>query len=185
MLSLDKHTRDGVEKPIQRSIESAAKAFARQATPPTFASALLANFLENVLGEYDKVRRRSPGSHSSPDHRADIDPKAMSSLLGVTMPAVPTQESGDAEQTNVTNESWTSFEANPTTNEVLSRDSDISPTNEVDSRTLQHATGSPETSELWFQPTDNYAWTFADEDGWAAMFLDAGFDINGGVFMPN
>lgn len=28
-------------------------------------------------------------------------------------------------------------------------------------------------------------WTFADDEEWAALFLNAGFNIDGGVFMPN
>ena len=191
LLSLNRHTRDSIEKPIKRSIESVARAFARQNTPSTFACALLASFLENVLAEYDKIRRRSPRSHGSPVIRAADDIHSTIPPTHVDRPTSLAQDldTGNVAPINVTDVSWTVFDASNATavNEIPpQQQNDFATGNEVDTHTIRHSGPAlPETTESWFQPTDNYAWTFADEDGWSAMFSEAGFAIDGGVFMPN
>ncbi|KPI40628.1 Protein priB [Cyphellophora attinorum] len=50
---------------------------------------------------------------------------------------------------------------------------------------LYGSTTTPPSVEPFESGHLEYQWTYADEEGWLAMFSDAGLNVDGGVFMPN
>ncbi|KAH8674277.1 hypothetical protein BX600DRAFT_457295 [Xylariales sp. PMI_506] len=227
LLSVNKSVRQEFESSVLETIENAARVFEQQATPPTYTCALQANFLKNVLQEYQKACRRRlqmnasapAGRHPSQALRPSNDSSTpvIANSGGEILPALgesrPNNPQGGV--TGATDETSELFRAseysnrtNPAPNLVhtgTSQDnngdhdygtarSNMTPrfnTNSLlemgymPSNMIRMNSGNNNPSPDVFAEASPEGWPFTNEEEWAAMFMNAGFDIGGGVFVPN
>lgn len=158
LLSTDSTARTALEYTVTQSITTVAANFRRQATPPTFACSMLADYLDNVLSEYNKVTHRA----SSSSHRNE--PSDHDTLGSVY------QRHGN----DIARQPYTALDQHT-----------IPTAGFHETSTTPPAIEAFESSQIGTQHASGYSWTYADEDGWLAMFSDAGLNVEGGVFMPN
>jgi hypothetical protein len=112
---------------------------------------MLADYLDNILSEYNKAAQRAPGG----SRRKEVgEPNTL-------------RTSKQRHVNDTTRETHTTLDQHTDT------------TGLYDTTTSPPAVGALESDQI------DYSWTYADEDGWLAMFSDAGLNVEGGVFMPN
>ncbi|KAH8896907.1 hypothetical protein GQ53DRAFT_638910, partial [Thozetella sp. PMI_491] len=191
LLSVNGNIRREFERTALDAIQNAAHVFAQQSTPPTFGCALQANFLSNVIREYERACKRrfvavmndsNPGSRSDSANtqrasrnvprqhrrvRENTEQPQPQSDPGAVQGALQTErrETPDELQTLISNGDCI----------VASEMPDVGDISRAEGESSIHP-GFTDAS-----PPD---WSFADNEKWTAMFMTAGFDIGGGTFMP-
>ena len=198
------------ERAAIEAIESAARVFAQQAGPPQFTCALQAKFLNNVVQEYYGVcRRRIPRSASN--QRTPTSTTIPYADVAPPMPVVdvPMASDGPYDRPPMLQRPATvkrdpllssNFYTRAGGTTVAQSSPDIvprinlarPPTNGTNySGSYSHSQGSPSQgpspSSWTHDPTQGHGANpnqhFTDQD-WTSLFMNAGFDIGDGVFVP-
>jgi hypothetical protein len=168
----------------------AARVFDQQSTPPTFTCSLQANFLRNVVQEYKRACRRQISRHSN-------DQEYCPSPYEQGMPVPSRPETEDATMISENARDWVqpgvSFEAcRFRAAHTYEREGAFSSDNQ-DGLVMQTARSNnvsehvpnmtPISDSAAAQDSSPANWEFTDDD-WASLFMNAGFDIADGVFIP-
>jgi hypothetical protein len=172
LVSAPTHIRSEMERPAMEAIRSAAKTLTEQAAPPNTGCALQANFLYNVALEYEASREPSCRSRSygrGPSHvdnpRTTAAPSRTLTLHVRTIPSYPTVPDSHLEE-----RAWEDRDLHEI--DALSQDMQDIETPAIDSiQDLQDTTFSDGTKPL------------TEDEVWAIIFANAGFNVNAGAFM--
>lgn len=168
----------------------AARVFNQQSTPPAFTCSLQASFLRNVVQEYKRACRRQISRHAS-------DQDYCTSPYEQAIP-VPTISENTGPDNAIENDTTRGLERPPLSldgsrfqetnlyaqgGESLSthHSAPLTGTGEHNAQgSIVHITSIP-SSLVAEESSPN--WEFTDED-WTSLFMNAGFDIADGVFIP-
>jgi hypothetical protein len=169
LVSTPAHIRSEMERPAMEAIRSAAKTLTEQAAPPNTGCALQANFLHNVALEYEASRGPSCRSRSygqGPSHvdnpRTTAAPSQTLPLPVRTIPSYPTVPDSHLEE-----RAWEDRAI-----DALSQDMQDIATPAIDS-----------TQDLQDTPFSDGTNPLTEDEIWAIIFANAGFDVNAGAFM--
>jgi hypothetical protein len=190
-----------VEPSIIKTIEMAALVFRQQETPPTFSCALQAKFLNNILQEYKKARRDRLTRISNPkacsiEPAAPVRPGSASHSQPISDSLQPQQNPARQKE-----QSQTSFSLQGLTEVEQSHDignSDRQSDLEMhviqttsDEQRSQHThpleslSGGERLGDNRSVGTTPQNLPFGDDEPWANMFINAGFNVYDGVFLPD
>jgi hypothetical protein len=161
-----------------------ARVFDQQSTPPTFTCSLQANFLRNVVQEYKRACRRQ-----LPRHAADQEYCPSPYEQGIPVPS--RIETDDATLLSDNARGWVqpglSLEGSRVrTAHAYERERDFTSDHQgvLINNISEHMPNMTPISEGAADQNSSPAnWEFTDDD-WASLFMNAGFDIADGVFIP-
>ena len=181
LLSVKSVTRNEFETATIDTINTAARVFEQQSAPPTYTCSRQASFLRNVVQEYKRSCRWQHSRNVRDDQEGDT------SLYQQTMALPVVQQNMQAEST-VHQISHLPQEADASSGGgQYYRDEASSayqnPANNAgvaSSATADHLT--PMANDIVDQ-IEPHNWEFTGED-WTSLFMNAGFDIVDGVFVP-
>lgn len=168
----------------------AARVFDQQSTPPTFTCSLQANFLRNVVQKYKRACRRQ-SSHHAADQEYCPSPYEQ----GIPLPT--RSEIDDATTLSGNNRGWAQEGPSPELSrfrlahtyeregEFPSNDQSVSVIQMSRSNNVSdHIPNMTSISDSAAAQSSSPAnWEFKDDD-WASLFMNAGFDIADGIFIP-
>lgn len=168
----------------------AARVFDQQSTPPTFTCSLQANFLRNVVQEYRRACRRQLARHAAEQEYCPSPYEQGISTLRPEIDNATTMLSGNARgwvQPGLSLEE-SRFRAAHTyerEGEFPSDDQDVSIMQAGRNNNIsEHMPNmTPISDGAMGQDSSPANWEFTDDD-WASLFMNAGFDIADGVFIP-
>lgn len=191
---MNKAVRQEFEALVLEKIENAARVFSQQSTPPTYTCALQANFLNNILQEYQNACRRRVGDNGGADVRGSH--RSAPSAHNITSQTGPGHNALDL-QVDHTGEDLPSQSSLPDGAPV---GSDLAGNDQPSARPTplpRYTAGGTGNMPGAMLRVENVGpasvalsspspggWTFTNEEEWATMFMNAGFDIGGGVFVP-
>ncbi|EXJ78261.1 hypothetical protein A1O3_09422 [Capronia epimyces CBS 606.96] len=190
LLCVNKAVRQEFEPTVITTIELAARVFAQQNTPPTFACALQATFLKNVLREYQKAcrwrsvnnRLKSSARHLQSSPTAEENLPSTTKALQFPSSAAPLEYLRKDQGGNQAEDQPQRVSDSPMQAPDPMTPSSSLPIDNVNEVVPGVDDNSPMYSDL--VDTMPHDWTFADNEGWTAMFMNAGFDINTSFFVP-
>lgn len=172
--------RQEFEATIIEAIEVAAIAFAQQSTPPNSSCTLQANFLTNVIHEYHKFGRpqgrRPTGDNIGLGNR--MGRQTEQSTESGRLQAGQGRDARRRHPSQVPQVQQAETITDPASNGRTSTPLDSSHEALGDAED-----GSSMQNDFMEGPLCNEI--FTDDQGWLALFLNAGFDIDGGVFVPS
>lgn len=181
-------------------MKTTVRVLTAQETPADFSCSLQAKFLSNALREYEKARRRQSAKKIQNEHVARVTPattdimddttspptvshRQSSTVLGGNSSAYPGRQAHDV---NAAHQSSTDAErtSQARTNEHMGP-MDISSDFLGNTALMETRPSNENNSPLETVGAQTADWTFGNDDVWSAMFLNAGFDISEGVFLPD
>jgi hypothetical protein len=171
LLSVNMSIRQEFEAAALETIETAARTFEQQSTPPNYACTLQAKFLNNVAQEYARACRRrcaleattfSPSASRQPQSMQQ--PHLQQELSG--------REAANQHQSFLESSYRHQLWAEGASGGVRTANCEPQMIGDVPS-------GTDGMTSILSQSQDTI------ESEWAAIFMNAGFDIGGGVFVSN
>lgn len=193
LLSVHQAIRQEIESSILETIREAARVFDLQATPATFGCALQAKFLNNCLREYEKACRHRPVSDQSisntkPGHFGRFQNHSTGSVA-YDAPHSPLLNShiriqDNSKQDENLNEARHQPRPDSPRKEILQPDvlssRNVPPFEEQ--LTINNQTST--YNGAWDSTPMPTSYMFSDEQFWQSTFMNAGFHVGDGVFLP-
>jgi hypothetical protein len=190
---------------LLKKLQRLRRFFAQRAAPANFSCALQASFLNNVLREYTNAchRQQKPSPNASPyfipvqQHSGAAQyPEADS---GVSTEPMSTTSTSQTSMTRTPQISWSTpvechgysaycngsdlYNDNPTEPQVFQHENIVQTLKSCIDTTTETTTG--ESLEEAIIPDLSQNFFSCEEDLWSAMFINAGFNPQGGVFVPD
>jgi hypothetical protein len=186
--------RQEIESSILETMKTAVQVLAAQETPASFSCSLQAKFLSNALREYDKARRCQSVGKTQNEHVAEVtQPKPNLTDVNTSSSTASHRQSstlfggdssvqaeGHALNVNTIHDSsMDTLQAGP--------NEQIYPMNISSGNIPEIGTWHSNQDTKVLETVESQAadWTFGNDDIWSAMFLNAGFDIGEGIFLPD
>lgn len=168
----------------------AARVFDQQSTPPTFTCSLQANFLRNVVQEYKRACRQQASCHAAnQEHCSSPYEQSIAICTGSEIDDAPilSDNARGWAQPGSSLEASRFRAANTYEREGAIQSDDhvlsVMQTGRSNNVSENMPNMTPISDAAAAQDSSPANWEFTDDD-WASLFMNAGFDIADGVFIP-